>query len=185
MIRVQVQDAGVQSLLRRLQAAMGNMQPAMDEIGSTLNDRIRLGFKASTDPWGNRWKSIGQAAIMGRLAHRTDSFGKKGKISAKGKGYLMGGIKPLLDTGALRNSITHNATTHSVEVGTNIKYAKTHQFGANQGAFGRTRRGGPIPWGNIPARPFLPIRNDRADLPPAWLADVVGIIQSRIAQAAR
>jgi phage gpG-like protein len=30
-------------------------------------------------------------------------------------------------------------------------------FGARQGAFGRTRRNGPIPWGNIPARPFLPI----------------------------
>jgi hypothetical protein len=30
-------------------------------------------------------------------------------------------------------------------------------FGAKQGAFGRTSRGGPIPWGDIPARPLLPI----------------------------
>ena len=38
---------------------------------------------------------------------------------------------------------------------TNLDGATTHQFGAKQGTFGRTTRGGPIPWGNIPARPFL------------------------------
>jgi len=28
-------------------------------------------------------------------------------------------------------------------------------FGASQGAFGKTKRGAPIPWGNIPGRPYL------------------------------
>jgi phage gpG-like protein len=36
-------------------------------------------------------------------------------------------------------------------------YAAVQQFGAAKGAFGRTSRGAPIPWGNIPARPFLGI----------------------------
>lgn len=42
-------------------------------------------------------------------------------------------------------------------------YAAVMQGGAAQGAFGRTSRGGPIPWGNIPARPFLGLSDsDRA-----------------------
>jgi rhamnose transport system permease protein len=34
-------------------------------------------------------------------------------------------------------------------------YGAVMQFGAAQGAFGTTARGAPIPWGSIPARPFL------------------------------
>ena len=44
--------------------------------------------------------------------------------------------------------------------GSPMVYAAAMQFGAAQGAFGRTRRNGPIPWGNIPARPFLGISAD-------------------------
>lgn len=185
MINVHVQDQAVQAMLRRLQASVSNMQPAMAEIGTTLTDNVRIGFRDSKDPWGSKWKSIGQAAIMGRLGHRKDSFGKRGKITKKGQGYLTGGIQPLLDTGALRSSIAFNATGNSVEVGTNLKYAKTHQFGAKQGAFGRSKRGGQIPWGNIPARPFMPIRNDRADLPQAWQREIIDILQRRIQEAAK
>jgi phage gpG-like protein len=46
-----------------------------------------------------------------------------------------------------------------VSIGTNVIYAPTHQFGARQGQYGRyaTRRRTsiPIPWGDVPARPFL------------------------------
>jgi len=38
--------------------------------------------------------------------------------------------------------------------------AATQQFGAAKGAFGRTKFNGPIPWGNIPARPFLGISEE-------------------------
>jgi len=40
-------------------------------------------------------------------------------------------------------------------VGSVLEYAAVQQFGAKKGAFGRTRRGAPIPWGDIPPRPFL------------------------------
>jgi phage gpG-like protein len=36
-----------------------------------------------------------------------------------------------------------------------MEYAAVQQFGAVAGALGRNKRGSPIPWGNIPARPFL------------------------------
>ena len=46
--------------------------------------------------------------------------------------------------------------------GSPLEYAATQQFGAEQGEFGRgsfKKRNGsfPIPWGDIPARPFVGI----------------------------
>ena len=51
------------------------------------------------------------------------------------------------------------------------------QFGARYGAFGTISRGGSIPWGNIPARPFLGISDtDRSNIAATveeWLADAL------------
>ncbi|MGB0955835.1 MAG: phage virion morphogenesis protein [Panacagrimonas sp.] len=45
------------------------------------------------------------------------------------------------------------------------KLTTIQQFGARKGAFGTTRRGAPIPWGDIPARPFLGISDeDRTEI---------------------
>ena len=41
--------------------------------------------------------------------------------------------------------------------GSNLVYAPTHQFGAEKGDFGSTSKKRPIPFGDIPARPFLGI----------------------------
>ena len=43
----------------------------------------------------------------------------------------------------------------SREVGSTRIYAGAHQFGARRGACGTNKKGAPIPWGDIPARPFL------------------------------
>lgn len=54
-------------------------------------------------------------------------------------------------------------------------YAGTHQFGAAKGSFGTTESGRPIPWGDIPERPFLGLLIDDAAevelLVRDWLAD--------------
>lgn len=63
----------------------------------------------------------------------------------------------LQDTGELKRSITATHTEDTASVGTNLKYAPTHQFGARQGEFGRSDRNTPLPWGDIPARPFIPM----------------------------
>ena len=179
MISFQLQDAGLNAMLKRLQSAVGNMQPAMAEIGQALTSNVQLGFKDSKDPWGNKWKAIGQPAVMSRLARQSGSFKKNGKISAKGQRMAMAGFQPLRDTGRLANSITSHATNNSVEVGSaGVKYARMHQFGGTKAAF-------PKLWGDIPARPFMPIRNNRVDLPAVWQNEVIAIIQRRIAEATR
>jgi phage gpG-like protein len=82
----------------------------------------------------------------------------------------------LRDTGILANSISYNVLRKGVEIGTKVRYAGTHQFGARQGQYGRTKRGGPIPWGNIPARPFLPTDG----LPPEWRSEVLSILSRHL-----
>ena len=63
----------------------------------------------------------------------------------------------LQDTGELKRSIKATHSNDTATIGSNLKYAPTHQFGAKQGEFGRSDRNTPLPWGNIPARPFIPM----------------------------
>lgn len=66
--------------------------------------------------------------------------------------------KTLARDGDLRGNPAYRAGRDSVEIDQRLPlpvYAGTHRFGALKGAFGTTSRGVPIPWGDIPARPFL------------------------------
>ncbi|MNG43650.1 Phage virion morphogenesis family protein [compost metagenome] len=65
--------------------------------------------------------------------------------------------KILSQSGQLRNSIQPDSNDHEASVSTSDPKAATHQFGVKQGQYGRSSRGGPLPWGNIPARGFMPM----------------------------
>ena len=65
--------------------------------------------------------------------------------------------KMLFQSGQLRRSIVTAVSQNEVMIGTNDPKAPTHQFGAKQGQYGRSNKNKPLPWGNIPARPFLPM----------------------------
>jgi len=74
----------------------------------------------------------------------------------------------LQDTGRLRNSIVSRGAGSlfslqptSMEVGSNLVYAATQQFGRPDNRFYNTPKGRPAP---IPARPFLPTAEDVAHL---------------------
>ena len=163
-VSVTVDDAAVTAALSRLRGRLGDLRPAMEDIGANLVGEIDLGFRAQSDPWGNPWAKHSEITASRRR---------------KGKGR--GGDKILRDTGVLANSISHQVDANSVVVWTNLKYAPTHQFGARQGAFGRTRRGGPIPWGDIPRRAFLPLNPaGDIDLPPDQLAGILDTLSRHL-----
>ncbi len=63
----------------------------------------------------------------------------------------------LVDKGKLEGSVGYEASPAMVVVGTNDVRAGTHQHGAKQGAYGTSKRGGPLPWGDIPKREFIGI----------------------------
>ena len=77
---------------------------------------------------------------------------------------MAGAKKPLIgETRRLSTEISYQIAADGVEVGSSMQYAAVQHFGAKKGEFGRTRRGAPIPWGDIPPRPFLGISEvDRA-----------------------
>jgi phage virion morphogenesis protein len=153
---VQIQDGASPTLLKIVQT-MAKPRRLFEQIGADLEAEVALGFNDGADPYGNAW------------AHPVFRDGQ-----------------PLRDTGRLMNSITHNADDKGVEIGTNVCYAATHQFGAtitagkaSQGSACQPAQGAPFlvfpgPGGHpifakqvkIPARPFLPTRE--RGLPAEW-----------------
>ena len=72
---------------------------------------VQRGFREGVDPHGQRWAP---------LQHRNG--------------------KPLLDTGRLRSSFSAKPTSDGFEVGSNVTYAKFHQYGTGGRKKGSTSR---------------------------------------------
>lgn len=63
--------------------------------------------------------------------------------------------RPLIDSGEMVKNINHKHGPDFAEVFATGVQVRTMQFGASKGAFGQTASGRPLPWGDIPARPFI------------------------------
>ena len=141
-IKIQLDDAEVQRGLNRLVTAGSDLSPAMRVIATQLADRAEASFQTEAAPGGAPWPKLKPSTVRDRT--RLDHAGNK----------------MLQRSGALVRSILADWGPATAVAGTNVPYARTHQFGAKKGQFGtgsyKTRDGSfPIPWGDIPARPFL------------------------------
>lgn len=147
-ITVTLDDAEVKTALTRLGTRMSDLSPAMRSIGEKLlqstRGRIEHGGPA---PDGAPWAPLSPVTLARKK-----------------------GVGKLIERGRLLGSFNYRADAYSVTVGTNVVYAAVHQFGMRRGYAGtghyKTRRGSfPIPWGDIPARPFLGVSSaDRASI---------------------
>lgn len=126
--------AEVDAAFRKLQATLHDLTPVFQDIGEAMLNVTRERFNTQTAPDGTPWKPLSPAYALV----------KKQNVA-----------QILTLYGRLRGTLTYQAGPNEVRIGTPLIYGATHQFGAKKGAFGRTRRGSPIPWGDIPARPFL------------------------------
>lgn len=168
MINVELKDEDVQRALQQAARALTDMTPLMQELGEMLVESTKARFPKGVGPDGETWAPKSQATI-----------GAYRRREAKGQNTHID-FRPLFGpSGMLSSQIHYEATADSVEIGSNMIYAAVMQFGAAQGAFGaRTGRTKPtekrpksqdyffpIPWGNIPARPFLGIsETDRSNM---------------------
>lgn len=147
-IKVDIYDRALTEALKRLETEVGDLKPALMDAGEKLlkNTRDRwekLQTGASVD--GVRWSPLSEKTTLKRKKQNRD--------------------KILVETGKLRNSIAYQVEGDTLLFGTNDIRAAAHQFGMKQGYAGRTKRGGPIPWGDIPERPFLLVsRDDENDI---------------------
>lgn len=151
-------DREVRRGLERLARAVGNLQPALDDIGQALVEKSRAGI-LSGEGWG------------GGFAENTPTTKKR-----KGSGT------PLMDSRTFVRTRLHYAVDRDgVTIGAGGVQAAVLQFGAKKGAFGRNRRGSPIPWGDIPERPYLPFAG--GSLLPAAQALVLAIVDEHLTDA--
>jgi phage gpG-like protein len=142
VISLTVENDQITPALQRIDAAMGNPLPLFQDLGEYLVKSSTDRFPTGRAPDGSVWapkSPVTLAAYGARKSNRLDT-------------------RPLFGpSGALSSTIGYEAFSDRVEWGSPMIYAAVQQFGAGKGAFGQTSRGGPIPWGNIPARPFLGI----------------------------
>ena len=139
-LSITLDDAALVRQLGQLIGALTHPEPALRSIGEelqrTTQERFGQGQKQAPD--GTPWARNSPVTIA-----------RKGRDN------------PLYERGNLQNTIRYQVLgTRGVEVGTNLVYGAAHQFGMVKGYAGRTRRGAPIPWGNIPARPYLGLSAD-------------------------
>jgi len=138
MIRIEIDDREVRQALENLRRRASNMTPAMHTIGQALMEGSRERILKGRD-WTGRPFAPNSPATLAR---------KKGN-------------KPLINEKSFVTSRLHyEASADSVTVGSSAVQAAVLQFGAKKGAFGATKRGGKIPWGDIPARRYLPVQED-------------------------
>lgn len=149
-VSIIVDDGQLRAGLARLSAAMRDMTFAFDDIGSALAVSTRQRFEHQRDPSGRPWRPLSFETILRRLGGKRKAFTKKGALR-KPAARQLEHLKILQVSGNLRDSITHNAAPDQVEVGTNVAYARIHQFG------GKAGRGRKV---TVPPRAFLGLDAD-------------------------
>lgn len=106
-LSARVEDQAVAAALDRLKARIADLQPILDEVGSSLVASTLRRFQTQSGPDGKAWPQLSKSTLRKRGAD----------------------ARMLQASGRLRLSITHRASAREVEVGTNLVYAAIHQFG--------------------------------------------------------
>jgi len=169
-LEIKAKDQRVYNLLQRIQRKFGNFKPGLEIIGETVQASISRNFEKGGRPG---WKELSPV---------TKKIRKKKR---KWPGWI------LVVSGALK-SISDRIGKDRVTLSANKKYAALQQFGAKKGSFGEIeanikahirkitrafgRPGKPrkvsvrahtrkmkLPWGDIPARPFMMVQDEDWD----------------------
>ncbi|SFJ29356.1 phage virion morphogenesis protein [Albimonas pacifica] len=162
MLRVELKSDEAFAALDRLAGALDDMSPVMADVGEFLLESTEERFDRGVDPEGAAWAPKSQTTI--------DAYVRRGKAVDR---------RPLWGPGEgvrLAKSFSYASGPSFVELGTNAIQSAVMHFGAKKGAFGKTKRGSSIPWGDIPARPFLGLsESDQAnivELVEEWLEEI-------------
>lgn len=169
---IAINNSTVNALLERLQQRTSDLSPVLMAIGEDIMERSKQRFSTATAPDGTPWAANSQATLMHYLAKRGGFSKKTGKISAKGQKLAIG-KKPLIgETGMLAQQIVNNSgrNENEIVVGSTKEYAAMQQYGGTKSQF-------PNLWGDIPARPFLPVMLN-GDLYPQEEAQILDMIQN-------
>lgn len=151
---VELVDDDLDAALARLRAGMEDMSEVTSEIGEFLAESHQQRIERSLGaPDGTAW------ALNSPFTKTRDP-------------------RPLVDSGEMVKDINYQSGPDFAEVIATGKQVRTMQYGAAKGAFGQTASGRPLPWGDIPARPFMGLsQSDRDGISEAlreWLERLHG-----------
>lgn len=110
-IDLEMEDGPILAVLQALHDQVGDMAPAMNEIGMELEGRISARFEVERDPAGQPWAPWADSTV---------------------KRYPKAGNKRILDrTGEMLRSLNHQADRNSVTIGFGKDYAIYHEYGTD------------------------------------------------------
>lgn len=146
MLKLEVKNDRISIALAQVSAALDDDTKLMTNIGEELAASTKRRFLAGEAPDGTKWAP--------KSEHTLRSYGAKGDP------------RPLFGpSGRLSSEIKSEAERGRVEIGSALIYAAVMHGGAEAGAFGSTSGGQPIPFGDIPPRPFLGVSDqDEEDI---------------------
>ncbi|MGH1416891.1 MAG: phage virion morphogenesis protein [Pelagimonas sp.] len=154
MIRQDVTTDEITTALARMVEAYDDLTPLNQDIGVFMLESTKQNFVAGTSPDGTPWAPKSMATMD--AYRRSEAKGANGAVP----------VQPLIGVSkALSTTISYEADPEGVNWGSNQIYAAVMQMGAQAGEFGarigKDKNGRDfmmsIPWGDIPARPFLGI----------------------------
>lgn len=151
MFTVEVKDKQIEATLSGLDAKLTNAAPLMSQIAELLLDSTIERFQTGTAPDGSPWAPKSSTTIA----------------AYKARGEAVS-LKPLIGATRSLSSPTNFATSSGEDwarVSSLAIQSAVMHFGAKKGAFGSYQGKGfggttptiSIPWGDIPARPFMGI----------------------------
>lgn len=142
--------AEIERLFAQVTAHLADPRLLMQDIGEQQIAATRARFLAGLAPDGSVWAPKSPATLAAQAARGAPVDDR-----------------PLIAGGTLHRTLNYqvSADGQSVAIGSNQIYAAVQHFGAAKGAFGTDTRGRSIPWGDIPARPYLGLSDqDRTDI---------------------
>lgn len=141
-VELELESARVRDAINEALQLLQEPQALLRDIGEHLVNTTRDRFRDELGPDGQSWAALSPRYLANKQPN-------PGKI--------------LQRSGDLARQIFPQVQGNELLVGTDRIYGATHQFGAARGQFGQTKRGAPIPWGTIAARPFLGVSDQDAD----------------------
>jgi phage gpG-like protein len=167
MIRIEINMPSMEAAVHRLQQTRSGHPVLMRRHAGTMLDAVEENFAREGRP---KWLGLRPSTLSGRVAQQ---LGKRGQLKDGRMSILQGrraaaGVRILQRSGRLAGSITPWSDGFGAMVGTNVTYARIHQFGGKTKphvirpkykkalAFnGRLAKSVNHPGSKIPARPFL------------------------------
>ena len=142
---IEINNGSVDQLLKQLGQRAGDMEPFLRALGEDMVERIKGRFGAGTAPDGVPLAPNSATTLARYIQSRGRRSGRRAP-AAPAK-------RPLIASGEMNRGIHYQVATDALLVASPAPQAFMMQFGGTKAQF-------PHLWGDIPARPFFPVRPD-------------------------